>query len=249
MFGVLGFCVDTCPKTQGHRRTDSIYVLNPYHELGPLVWGNMLASARRGYRSPAEVFDSPDADDQQDAEESDNSETEVRRGPGRPRVEDVYGPKFVDFIRTYVNTRGKMALTDNGRMLDNSLSVFTAPLTQIAKAAAEHNFPLVPETVRRLFKPKRKDDTKGLQRGVVDARRASIECSDSTWGSRCTFSACRVKLAEQFLRAAWAGGVSIAQYHLDECSKFPIWTAARKRSARPFPLPQVIEALPASPNS
>ena len=37
---------------------------------------------------------------------------------GRPRVEDRYGEEFVDFMRTYVNTRGRMLLPDSTRMSD-----------------------------------------------------------------------------------------------------------------------------------
>ena len=134
-------------------------------------------------------------------------------------------------MRTYVNTRGRMALPDGARMAD-TLSSFTAPLTQIAAAAASKNFSLAPETVRRFFQPKRKDQvaTGALQRGVVEARRATVELNDHKWGGRCTWSANRVKLAENWLHLAAAEGITVAQYHLDECSKFNIWTAARARS-------------------
>ena len=221
--------IDAAPHTQGPAKDHSVFILNPYHEDGPRAWASMLASSARNFRMPEDVL----ASGLDDELATEDDEGVGGRGVGRPRVEETYGDEFLDFIKTYVNTRGRMSLPDGTRMAD-TLSSFTAPLKQIAAAATDKGFSLSPATVWRLFQPKRKNLAAPAQRGVIEARRASVELSDSQWGSRCTWSANRVKLAESWLLLASQEGIAVAQYHLDECSKFNIWTAARDRSPMGF---------------
>ena len=219
--------VDAAPSTQGPTKTHSVFILNPYHVDGPRAWASMLASSARSFQIPEEIsVDNTETDVDEDGEA-------LTPHAGRPRVEDRYGEEFVDFMRTYVNTRGRMSLPDSTRMSD-TLSSFTAPLKQIAVAAAAKGFPLAPSTVWRLFLPKRKNLVEPAQRGTIEARRATVELSDTSWGARCTWSANRVKVAEGWLALASQEGVSVAKYHLDECSKFNIWTAARSRTPMGF---------------
>jgi len=153
-------------------------------------------------------FEEPDED--VEGEDCDNDGVLVVATRGRKRVEDKYGPSFVQFIHDFVQTRGTMSLPDKHRMRDK-LEAFTVPLTEIAQAARDSNFPVSESTVRKLFMPARKDDVSSGCRGVVQAKRASILLSESAWAPRCTHSASNMNkcqnhpLPECFSRLSFSG--------------------------------------------
>ena len=112
----------------------------------------------------------------------------LRRSCGRPRVEDKYGPAFVDFMKSYVHSRGNLSLKDKGRLRD-TLEAFTAPLSQLASEAKRHDFPISKTTMWKLFLPPRKDAVSSGQRGLIEAKRGTVVMSESHWTPRCCYSA------------------------------------------------------------
>ena len=79
-----------------------------------------------------------------------------RCGCGRPRIEDVHRQKSVEFMETYVHSRGAVHLKDQSHR-HPGLEAFTAPLTQLAEVARANNLPVSASAIRNLFKRARPD--------------------------------------------------------------------------------------------
>ena len=108
--------------------------------------------------------------------------------------------------------------------------VFCGPLRQMAAAARGAGYPLGKDTLSRLFMKKKKTMKHTLKRGVINAKRGAVVMCRAAWGARCCYSANRVKNAKTFLHDAASRGIAtVAQWHVDEMAKQPIWHARRAR--------------------
>ena len=142
------------------------------------------------------------------------------------RVENKYGEQFLEFIHSYIFSRGALHVKDKSRMRDR-LEAFTAPLTEIAKAATDAGYPISRSGVYNLFAPKRSNSINTTQRGVVQARPASVRKIERHWHPRSCFSGNRVKMAKQFVHQTQEMQYGKAcQINLDAMKKTPIFISA-----------------------
>ena len=164
------------------------------------------------------------------ADPSVQDETQDRTGAGRPRLEDSskYGELFVDWVRSFVHSKGQMRLSDQHRVCD-TCEVFGAPLRLIAEKATEMGWPVSRTGIYNLFKAPRDNSTSSRCRGVVDARPTSVEPKEKAFHVRGRFSTVKVKYAEDFIDIVASLGIcKVRRYHGDGMASTPMWIPARK---------------------
>jgi hypothetical protein len=146
-------------------------------------------------------------------------------GPGRPRLERSrnYGADFINWVRTWVLSKGHMRLKDKDRVSDTCES-FGALLQKIAAAAKKEGWLVSRGAIYNLFCAPRKNSIQSACRGVVAARPAGPEPKEKAWHARMAFSTMKVRYTEAFSDlCSLAGLAKTRRYHGDGMASTVLW--------------------------
>ena len=157
-------------------------------------------------------------------------EVECHTRRGRPRLEEKYGNRIVDFVRDFIHSHGQMALPDKHRLRTTG-AVLGAPLEKIAKAARAAGFQVSRSGIFNLLAPSRQNAKHTTQRAVINARPARLLSSEVTWHPRDAFSSTLLKYDKQFVVESCSKfGCSAFFYNGDDMAQIPLLIPARQGS-------------------
>ena len=75
---------------------------------------------------------------------------------GRKRLEEKYGPSFVECVRNFIASAGQVVVSDRQR-LDYLGKVFRAPIRAISEAAEAAGYPCYPTGILNMLSPAGED--------------------------------------------------------------------------------------------
>ena len=149
---------------------------------------------------------------------------------GRPRLEEKYGSRIVDFVQDFILSHGQMAMPDKHRLRSTG-AVLGAPVVKIAQAARNAGFQVSRSGIFNLLTPARKNAVTTNQRALINARPARSLHTEVTWHARDAFSSTLVKYDKQFVvETCLQHGFSSWFHNGDGMSKVPLLIPARHGS-------------------
>jgi hypothetical protein len=131
-----------------------------------------MASTHGRMRAPEETFDFEMAPAPTDSEGD-------CMGLGRLALEAKYGEELVEFLRTFIYSKGQVGIESH--RLKSTGQVYGAPLRAMAAAAQAAGFPVSYSGIYNLMVAPRRNSTSSSCRGVIDARPAHIEAVSKLW--------------------------------------------------------------------
>ena len=146
---------------------------------------------------------------------------------GRRRTEDSR-PDLVQFIRTYMASRGQFQVADGHRLRD-TCETYDCPVRAIAKKAKEMGWPCSASGIYNLFSKPRENSTSSACGGVIDSRPCAPTNCERFWHARMFFSSVKVKYACDFTDLAAKSRVAITRrYHGDAMCTVAQWAPASR---------------------